>query len=177
MAVKKVAKANPAKAKSPKSKSTAKKPAAKAEKAQAPVETKPVKVRKARKAKDALSSYANLLKKEKELADAKKLAQSELRQQYEGFLKDAEKVKEQYKKLFGESIDSAPKGRKIGAKKTGSKPRGFSLDQIESFLNQVDNGGKIKIEGKNATGIARIKAAYEKSPNKDAESILAFLNK
>jgi len=118
-----------------------------------------------------------LLKKEKELEEAKKFAQAELRQEYDGHLKEADKVKEQYKKLFGESIDSVPKVRKTTARKATGRVRGFSLEQIKSFLRQVDTGSKIKIDGKNATSIARIKAAYDKSPDKGAESILALLNK
>jgi hypothetical protein len=177
MAVKKVAKPNLIKAKT--KASIVKKPVSKAKTKEEAIsaEPKPVKVRKTRKSKDSLSSYANLLKKQKELVEAKKLAQTELRQKFDEYMKESDKVKEQYKKLFGETIESAPKGRKVAAKKATGRARGFSLDQIESFLNQVDNGGKIKIEGKNATGIARIKAAYEKSPDKGAESILAFLNK
>jgi hypothetical protein len=142
-------------------------------------EAKTFKVTRARKAKSALSSYANLLKKENELEAARKLAKNELRKEYDGFLKKADSVKGKYKELFHEPIESAPgKNRKVGGRKsTGKAKRGYSLEQIKSFLSQKDNGGKIKIEGKNATGLARIKAAYDESPSKDAKSILDFINK
>jgi hypothetical protein len=193
MAEKKVVKQNPAKDKTTKPKAvTAKQPApkAKAKVAKKPVPKavkkiaavpapKPIKVRKTRKAKNAISSYENLLKKESELEAAKKLAKNELRKEYDDFLNHADSIKDKYKKLFGESIESAPrKARKVGGRKSTGKPsRGYTLDQIESYINQKDSGGKIKIEGKNATGVARIKAAYDKSPNKDAKSILEFINK
>jgi hypothetical protein len=138
-----------------------------------------VKVTRARKPKSALSSYANLLKKESKLEAARKYAKNELRKEYDDSLKKADSVKGKYKELFHESIESAPrKARKAGGgKSTGKAKRGYTLDQIDSFLSQVDAGGKIKIDGKNATGVARIKAAYDKSPSKDAKSILVFLTK
>jgi hypothetical protein len=193
MAEKKVVKPNPAKGTTSKPKAVAvKKPAPKAKakvakkpapkavkKITAAPAPKPVKVRKTRKAKNAISSYENLLKKESELETAKKLAKNELRKEYDAFLNQADSIKDKYKKLFGESIESAPrKTRKVGGRKsTGKAKRGYTLEQIESFLSQKDSGGKIKIEGKNATGVARIKAAFDKSPNKDAKAILEFINK
>jgi hypothetical protein len=51
------------------------------------------------------------------------------------------------------------------------------LDQVQSFIDQFNEGGKISIPGKNAITIARIKDAYNKSSAKDAESILEVLSK
>jgi hypothetical protein len=152
----------------------------KAGKKVSPVPTvKTVKVTRARRTKSALSSYANLLKKESELEAARKHAKNELRKEYDGFLKKADSVKGKYKELFHEPIESAPrKARKAGGgKSTGKAKRGYTLEQIESFLSQVDAGGKIKVDGKNATGVARIKAAFDKSTSKDAKAILDFINK
>lgn len=184
MAVKKT---SAAKAKTTKSKKVvAKKPATKKPVAKAtvvkapaakPIENKIVKVRKPRKVKIASSSYELMLKKQAELDAYKKQAKIELKKQYEEKLKEAEELKAHYQKLFSENIGSAPKAGKAGANKVGKVSRGYTLDQIESFLSQKDSGGKIKIEGKNATGVARIKAAFEKSSSKDAKSILEFINK
>jgi hypothetical protein len=170
----------------PKPKTTAKKPISKVKpkaikEVVSALAPETVKVRKIRKAQDALSSYENLLKKQDELEAAKKLAKNELRKEFDSFLKKADSVKNKYKKLFGETIESTPRrARKGGARKTtrkGKAKKGYTLEQIESFLSQKDSGGKIKIEGKNVAGIARIKAAYEKSSSKDAKSIFDFLNK
>jgi hypothetical protein len=198
MAEKKVVESSTAKVKIPKSKKiTAKKPVAKAKpkaatkkpiskakpkavkKVTPETKAKTPKATRARKPKSALSSYANLLKKENELEAIRKLAKNELRKEYDGFLKKADAVKEQYKELFHEAIESAPrKIRRVGGRKsTGKAKRGYTLEQIESYLSQKDSGRKIKIEGKNVTGVARIKAAYEKSPSKDAKSILELINK
>jgi hypothetical protein len=157
-------------------KSVAKKPVAKVPAAN-PAEEQVVKVRKPRKVKGTGSSYEIMLKKQSELDAYKKQAKIELKKQYDEKLKGAEELKAHYQKLFGESIGSAPKAGKAGAKKAGKVSRGYTLEQIESFLSQVDAGGKIKIKGKNAAGVARIKAAYDKAPNKDAKSILDIINK
>jgi hypothetical protein len=141
-----------------------------------PEEEKVIKTRKPRKVKVAGSSYEIMLKKQAELDAYKKQAKIELKKQYDEKLKEGDELKAHYQKLFGESIGSAPKAQKGGAKKAGKPSRGFTLEQIESFLSQKDAGGKIKIEGKNATGVARIKAAYDKSSDKDAESILEIIN-
>jgi hypothetical protein len=79
--------------------------------------------------------------------------------------------------LFNENIDSAPKGRHVGVKKASSKLRGYTNDQIQSFLDKKDAGSKIKIEGKNETSIKRIQKAFDQSRDKDAKSVLAELNK
>lgn len=184
MAVKKTSavKAKTTKAKKALAKKPAvKKPMAKATVAKAlaakPIDEKVVKVRKPRKTKAAGSSYEMMLQKQTELDALKKQAKIELKKQYEEKLKEGEELKAHYQKLFGESIGSAPKALKGKGKKVGKVSRGYTLDQIESFLSQKDAGGKIKIDGKNATGVARIKAAYDKSPGKDAHSILEFINK
>ena len=54
--------------------------------------------------------------------------------------------------------------------------RGYTHEQVKLFIEQTEKGEKIKIPGKNATGIARIKTAYEKAKFKDAESVLELLN-
>jgi len=185
MAKTKTAKPTSAKSAKPKAaaanKSAVKKPAADKPAAKVPSpkpeEEKAVKVRKPRKVKAAGSSYEIMLKKQAELDAYKKQAKIEIKKQYDEKLKEGEELKAHYQKLFGESIGSAPKAQKGGAQKAGKPSRGFTLEQIESFLSQKDAGGKIKIEGKNATGVARIKAAYDKSSEKDAESILEIINK
>lgn len=172
----KVIKAKPATVAKPKVKVVkAAKPAPKALEAKAPVE---VKVKKARgpnkKAKGSLAAYENLLKHEAELEKARKAAKSELKGEYDNFLKEADEIKVKYQKLFNESIGSAPKakGKSAGAKKTKS---GYTLDQVQAYIDQFASGGKIKIPGKNATGIKRIKDAFDKAKDKDAESMLELL--
>ena len=120
-------------------------------------------------------SFADLLKKQVELEKAKNGAKVDLKRQYENLLKESEQIRAHYKKLFNESIESAPKVRGAGAKKAPS--RGYTLEQVKLFIEQTENGGTIKIPGKNSTGIKRINAAYVKAKNKDAESVLALLNK
>jgi len=184
MAAKKTSasKAKTTKAKKPVAKKpVVKKPVAKATAAKAPaakpIEEKVVKARKARKVKIASSSYEMMLKKQAELDAYKKQAKIELKKQYEEKLKEGEDLKANFQELVGESIGSAPRTPKAKGKKVGKGSRGYTLNQIESFLSQKDSGGKIKIEGKNATGVARIKAAYDKSAGKDAKSILEIINK
>ena len=171
MAEKKVVKAKPAsKAKVAKAKPAAKpkakatpKPEPKTPVVKAPVE---VEVKKARgpnkKAKGSLAAYENLLKHEAELEKARKAAKSELKGEYDNFLKQADEIKAKYQKLFNEGIGSAPKpkGKSAGAKKTKS---GYTLDQVQAYIDQFTGGGKIKIPGKNATGIKRIKDAFDKA--------------
>jgi hypothetical protein len=141
----------------------------------------PAKVRKTRgankKAKGSLVAYENLLKHEAELEKARKAAKSELKSEYDGFLKQADEIKAKYQKLFGESIGSIPKtkGKKkiSGAKKNGWKT--FTLDQVQSFIDQTNEGKPVKIAGKNSIGVAKIRAAYDKAKVKDAESVLELL--
>jgi hypothetical protein len=119
--------------------------------------------------------FADLLKKQAELEKAKNGAKVDLKKQYESLLKESEQIKAHYKELFNESIESEPKVRGAGTKRASS--RGYTLEQVKLFIEQAENGGTIKIPGKNATGIKKIKAAYMKAKNKDAESVLALLNK
>jgi hypothetical protein len=157
-------------------KSVVKKPSAKAP-ASKPIEEKVVKIRKPRKAKVLVSSYETMLRKQAELDAYKKQAKIELKKQYDEKLKEASELKVHYHKLFSENIDSAPKGRSAGVKKAASRARGYSLEQVQSFLDQKTAGGKIKIAGKNATSIKRMQKAFDQSKDKDAESVLAVLNK
>jgi hypothetical protein len=139
--------------------------------------TRPVVEAKAKRTRGpnrkATGSFAVLRKKQAELEEIKKGAKADLRKQYERLLKDSEKVKAQYKELFSESIEFAPKARGAGARKASG--RGYTLEQVKLFIEQTERGEKIKIPGKNATGIARMKAAYEKAKDKDAESVKKLL--
>jgi hypothetical protein len=142
-----------------------------------------VKVRKPRKAK--VGSFAELVKKQAEIEAIKKRAKTELKELYEDKLKEADAIKRQYSELFREQIESAPankRGRKAAAKASGGKPqvrsRGFTVEQVESFIQQKESGlnvAKIKVAGKNITGVKRIDAAYEKADEKDAESVFQSL--
>jgi hypothetical protein len=157
-------------------KPVAKKPVAKAPAAKS-VEEKVIKVRKPRKAKGTGSSYEIMLRKQVELDAYKRQAKIELKKQYDEKLKEGEELKAHYQKLFGENIGSAPKAGKAGAQKLGKNSRGYTLDMVQSFLDQKDAGGTIKIEGKNATTVKRMQEAYNKAAVKDAESILEILKK
>jgi hypothetical protein len=167
-AVKKVvkAKATVAKAK-PKAKTSVskKQPVAKVEE-----------VKKPRKTRKAKSSFDELLKKQSELNVIKKAAKIELKKDYDAKMKEADDIKNQYKDLFDEDIKSAP-SKSNGAKQGSAKNKKLTLDQVQSFIDQFNEGGKITITGKNAITVARIKEAYDKSLAKDAESVLQVLNK
>lgn len=159
-----------------KSKKPVKKPAAPKK---APV-VKPVvaeaKVRKPRKAKSDLgSSFEIMLKKQAELDAYKKQAKIDLKKKYDDKVKEAESLKAQYEKLFGEKLDAPAKVQKVKAKRAPAK--GFTLSQVESYLEQLAAGGKIKIAGKNAKTVAKMKDAYDKAATKDAKSILELLTK
>jgi hypothetical protein len=147
--------------------------AVKTPEAKSPIE---VKVKKARgpnkKAKGSLAAYEHLLKQESELEKARKAAKAELKSEHDGFLKQAEEIKVKYQKLFNENIGSAPKGKVTGAKKTKT---GYTIDQVQAYIDQSAEGKEIKIPGKNVTGVKRIKEAFEKAKNKDAESVLELL--
>jgi len=137
-------------------------------------ETAIMKVRKARGPnKKTKGSFAELQKIQAQYEEAKKGAKSELKHQYDGLVKEAEKIKAQYKELFNESIESAPKEKGKASKKATGK--GFTLDQIQSFIDQTSEGKAVRIPGKNAISIAKIKAAYDKSKDKDAESVHEML--
>jgi hypothetical protein len=137
-----------------------------------------VKVRKVQGPNKAKGSIADLLKKHAELEKIKKGAKADLKKQYDGHLKEAESIKAQFKSLFSESIESAPKNRgprtqKAIGKVVGLKP--FSLKEIEAFLEQKHHGiAKIKIQGRRPKSIARIEDAYRHSEH--PEEILKILN-
>jgi histone H1/5 len=144
-----------------------------------PVAKAPVAIKKAKKTraytKKPKGTFADLIKKQAELEEIKKGAKADLKKQYENHLKEAEKVKVQYKELFAENLDAPSKAR---AKATGKKKNGwktFTLDQVQSFIDQTTEGKPVKIPGKNAIGVKKIQAAYDKAKNKDAESVLALL--
>lgn len=131
--------------------------------------------KKPRKARKAKSSFTEMLKKQSELDVIKKAAKAELKKDYDAKIKEADDINTQYKKLFDEDIKSAPS--KGGNKKGSAKNKKLTLDQVQSFIDQFNEGGKISIPGKNAITIARIKEAYNKSSAKDAESVLEVLSK
>jgi hypothetical protein len=158
----------------------------KADIAKAPKVAKPVvkatvevKVKKTRGPRKAKGTFADLLKKQAELEEIKKGAKVELKKEYDGFLKEADKVKAQYKELFSESIESLPKARGTGSKKTAGKILGlkpFTLKEVEDFVEQKQQGiSEIKVQGRRPKSISRLEDAYRHS--EDAEEILKLLNK
>lgn len=175
----KVVKAKPAAKTKPKAKLVKASPKSgpKVIEAKAPLVEKAVKKARSytRKPKGSLGAYENLLKHEAELERARKAAKAELKGEYDKFLKEADEVKSKYQKLFNESISSAPKAKAQPARAKNNGRRSFSLDQIQSFIDQTAEGAKVKIPGKNAIGIKKIKEAFDKSTNKDAESVLELL--
>jgi hypothetical protein len=136
-------------------------------------------VRKARSPQKAKGSFADLIKKQAELEEVKKEAKAELKKQYDSLLKEAESIKGQYKGLFDESIESAPKPRGGRARKAGGRVPGvvpFTLEEVKSFVGQKEAGmDKIKIQHRRPKSVARMEDAYRRS--EDAEEILRILNK
>jgi len=133
-----------------------------------------LKVRKVRGPnKKAKGSFAELQKIQAQFEEAKKGAKADLKKQYDRLIKEADAIKVQYKELFNEGIESAQRAKGTGTKKTAGK--GFTLDQIQTFIDLTEEGKPVKIPGKNAISIAKIKAAYEKSKDKDAESLHELL--
>jgi len=168
----KVAKAKPApKSKAKVAKAPAKKAAAKKLEIAAPAIAKTRKTRGSNK--KAKGSFADLQKIQAQYEEAKKGAKADLKKHYEDLKKESEKIRAQYKELFNEAIESAPRTKGSVAKKSSGK--GFTLDQVQSYIDQLATGGKIKIPGKNAIGVGRIRAAYDRARNKDAESVHALL--
>jgi carbon monoxide dehydrogenase subunit G len=173
VAAKPVAKAKPSTAKSA-SKAKATKAEVKKPEVKAPVAVKAKKVRGPNKAK---GSFADLIKIQHQYEEAKKGAKAELKKEFDAHLKEADKIKAEYKQFFSESIESAPKSRGVGAKKTSGKIIGFTpftLKEVEDFVDQKKEGITIKIQGRRPKSIARLEAAYSKSD--DAETILKILN-
>ena len=179
----KVAKAKPTSA--PKKTSIAR-PQAKVAKVNLATEAKksvrPIRKPKGKKTRSytrkAQGAFADLLKKQAELEEIKKHAKAELKKQYESSLQEADNIKAQYKELFNEGIESAPKvqgerTKKSTGKVVGLKP--FSLKEVEDFIAQKKAGGNIKIPGRRPKSIARMEAAYKQS--EEAEEILKILSK
>jgi hypothetical protein len=159
----------------PKAKATPKptaKPAPKAPEVKAPI------AKKARAyARKPKGSFADLLKIQSQYEEAKKGAKTDLKKQFDAHLKNADSIRIQYKSLFNENIESAPKARGAGAKKTTGKIPGlkpFSLSEIEEFVEQKKQGKAVKISGRRPKSIARMEDAYRRS--EDAEDILKMLN-
>ena len=158
---------------------------AKAPKAIGP-STKPSNQKKVRKPRGlnkvkAKGNFAELLKKQAELEEIKKGAKTELKKEYDTLLKDADKIKAQYKELFGESIESGPKLRRtrgIEARKSSGKIPGlrpYTLKEVESFIEQKQQGvTQIRVQGRRPKSLARMEDAFRHS--EDAEEILKMLN-
>ncbi|MGA2547807.1 MAG: hypothetical protein ABSF43_14745 [Rectinemataceae bacterium] len=148
----------------------------KAPEIKAPVE---VKIKKTRGPQKAKGSFADLLRIQSQYEEAKKGAKSDLKRQYDGLIKEAESIKAQYKGLFNESIESDPKSRGTGLKKSSGKIPGlkpFTLKEVEDFVEQKQQGiAKIQVQGRRPKSIARMEDAYRHS--EDAEEILKILNK
>jgi hypothetical protein len=112
-----------------------------------------VKVKKTRANKRrANATIADLSKKQFEFDAVKKSTKANLKKQYSYLVKGAKSIKDQYKEIFPESIESAQKVRGVRAQRgTGSKTVGlapFALDEIKSFLEQKrQSRARIKISG------------------------------
>jgi len=177
MAVEKkaVSKANaPTKPKVSKTISKAKAPMAIAKKTKAEGSTEP-KVRKTRGPRKAKGGFAELEKIQKLYEKTKKSAQSDLKNQYDKLMAEAKKLKESYQDLFHENIDSAPRTKRgITKKVVGMKP--FTLQEVESFIEQKANGSKdVKIKGRKSRGISKIEIAWNVSKSKEPEDVLRIL--
>ena len=137
-----------------------------------------LKARKTRGPRKARGTFADLLKKQAELEEIRRGAKAELKKHYDSLTKEAEKVRAQYKELFAESIESAPKARRTGAKKaTGRIPglKPYSIQEVKAFIEQKAQGrATIRIPGRKPKSIARMEDAYRHSEN--AEDILELLN-
>jgi hypothetical protein len=174
---------SPAKAKS----ASAAKPKVEKEAVMAKPETiKVPKVRVARgKAKQARGpkarargGFAELIRIQSQYEEAKKGAKADLKREYEDLIKEADRIKAQYKGLFDESIESAPKAKAARAPKAPGKVQGlkpFTMKEVENFIDQKKTGAAIKIKGRRAKSIARMQEAYGES--EDADDILKLLNK
>jgi hypothetical protein len=136
------------------------------------------KARKTRGPRKARGRFADLLRKQAELEAIRKGAKAELKKHYDSLTKEAEKVRAQYKELFAESIESAPKARRTGAKKaTGRIPglKPYAIQEVKAFIEQkVQGRATIRIPGRKPKSIARMEDAYRHSEN--AEDILEILN-
>jgi hypothetical protein len=160
VAVKKVAKKPSAK------KQAVKKTKVVVEKQESPA---PAGEKKPRKAK---SPYADILKKQAELDATRKAAKSDLNKKYDDKITEAVAIQVEHNKLVNKSLDSSV-GNNASAKKAIRKGNiGFTLDLVKTFIDQTIEVQPVKIHGKNTVGIKKIKAAYDKSKIKEAESVL-----
>jgi len=140
---------------------------------------KPRKARGLRRVK-ALKGFEEILKKQAELDAATKKAKAGLKKEYERAQKQADAIKEQYKALFKESIETAsPKAARGGRKARAAGAAGpFSKAEVESYIEQKENGisiDKMKIAGRRIKSIKRIEDAYNRAADKGSDSILAIL--
>jgi hypothetical protein len=138
--------------------------------------------------KASVPAFEDFRKMQGELEATKKKAMADMRKSIDAALGEADGLKKQYAELFGEKFDSSPKAGspKVAKAKTKAKAktakvassRAISKEQVEAFLEQKSQGidvKSIKVKGKNAIGVEKINAAYDKAETKDAQSILALL--
>ena len=156
------------KAAEPKTRAAAKEPAAKAASAGAKAKRTRASTRR------PIGTAADLLKTRAEFEEIKKNATDDLRKKYYIHISESEKNRTQYQALFSEVLIASVTGKAASSAKKTSR-RGYTLEQVKMFLEQTKKGGEVKIPGKNTAGVARIKAAYEKSRGKDAKSALSLL--
>ena len=126
--------------------------------------------------------FGEMLKKQSELEAAKKKVKTELRKEYDKALKSAEGIKEHYKSLFDESIESSKPKRGVKGSRTGTARKGavapITKVEVASFIEQREQGiaiENIKISGRRPKSIKRIAEAYSKAKVKDVDSVLASL--
>jgi hypothetical protein len=132
--------------------------------------------KKTRKPRLVDPSFADLIKKEADFEKAKKKAKIDLQKKYNQKLSETVDIAMKYKELFGETLDTSIKAKgKSSSTKKGTRKSGFTLDQVQTFIDQTSEGKPVKIPGKNAIGVKKIKEAYDKAKDKDAESVLELL--
>lgn len=128
-------------------------------------------------------SYERFIELQSQLDKSKEKARKELRAEYEAAFKVAENKKAQYEKIFGESLDHAPKAQvndKAPAPKKvakAKKPAGvvpFTQKEIESFIALKSEGLPVKISGRRSQSVEKLEAAYKKT--QDPEGMLEILN-
>jgi hypothetical protein len=76
---------------------------------------------------------------------------------------------------------SAPKARKaVEVKKIPAKraePKPITIDEVQAFITQHNEGKAIDLPGRTANTIARIHEAYNQVSFKDADSVFRLLSK
>jgi hypothetical protein len=164
----------------PAKKSTAK--ASKAKPTIAPKAGKPVPVKKTRGPRKikAIKGFEEIAKKQAELEAVTRKAKTGLKKEYEKAIKQAEAIKEQYRTIFHESIETAsPKAARGGRRvRTNGAAAPFTKAEVESYIEQKENGitiDKIRIAGRRIKSIKRIENAYDQATDKNADSVLALL--